>query len=144
MDAVGKHLKPGEESVKMGNNICDLNDVRFFLYDVLKVEELCQAGRYQDHSRETFEMTINTAEKLAVMILCRLMNRGIRLVVCGKMARFGFRRFTMSLIESWRKADGSALRRIMRSEVRMYRMLLIMSAKCSFLPPITAWQVIMG
>ncbi|MGI6549463.1 MAG: acyl-CoA dehydrogenase [Syntrophomonadales bacterium] len=50
----------------MGNNICDLNDVRFFLYDVLKVEELCQAGRYQDHSRETFEMTINTAEKLAV------------------------------------------------------------------------------
>lgn len=50
----------------MGNKLCDLKDVRFFLYDLLNVEQLCKSERYSDHSRDTFEMTINTAEKLAV------------------------------------------------------------------------------
>jgi len=50
----------------MGNKLCDMKDVRFILYEQLKVEELCGFEHYSDHSRETFEMTVNAAEKLAV------------------------------------------------------------------------------
>lgn len=44
----------------------DLRDTRFVLYEQLNVEDLCEAKRFQDHSRETFEMIISAAEKLAV------------------------------------------------------------------------------
>lgn len=44
----------------------DLRDTRFILYEQLNVEDLCGASRFQDHSRETFEMIISAAEKLAV------------------------------------------------------------------------------
>ncbi|NLW43565.1 MAG: hypothetical protein GXY92_00105 [Syntrophomonadaceae bacterium] len=47
----------------MGNNLCDRKDVRFFLYDVLRVQELCRPERHRDHSPETFTVTIDTAEK---------------------------------------------------------------------------------
>lgn len=50
----------------MGNKLCDLKDARFILYEQLNVEELCLSERYSDHSLDTFEMTINAAEKLAV------------------------------------------------------------------------------
>jgi len=50
----------------MGNKLCDLKDARFILYEQLNVEELCKSERYSDHSLETFEMTINAAEKVAV------------------------------------------------------------------------------
>lgn len=40
----------------MGNGLCDLKDVRFFLYDLLNVEELCKSERYKDCSRETFDL----------------------------------------------------------------------------------------
>lgn len=50
----------------MGNKICDLNDARFILFEQLGVEELCGFDLYRDHSRETLEMAINAAEKLAV------------------------------------------------------------------------------
>jgi len=50
----------------MGNKLMDLRDTRFVLYEQLNVEELCGATRFQDHSRETFEMIITAAEKLAV------------------------------------------------------------------------------
>ena len=50
----------------MGNKLCDLKDARFVLYEQLNVEELCKSERYSDHSLDTFEMTINAAEKLAV------------------------------------------------------------------------------
>lgn len=50
----------------MGNKLTDLRDTRFVLYEQLNVEELCEATRFQDHSRETFEMIITAAEKLAV------------------------------------------------------------------------------
>lgn len=44
----------------------DMRDTRFVLYEQLNVEELCEAPRFHDHSRETFEMIITAAEKLAV------------------------------------------------------------------------------
>jgi len=44
----------------------DLRDTRFVLYEQLNIEDLCEANQFQDHSRETFEMIITAAEKLAV------------------------------------------------------------------------------
>ena len=50
----------------MSNTLTDLQDVRFVLYEQLDVEKLCEAERFQDHSRETFDMILDAAEKLAV------------------------------------------------------------------------------
>jgi hypothetical protein len=50
----------------MENKCVDLRDTRFVLYEQLGIEALCAAERFQDHSRETFDMILDTAEKLAV------------------------------------------------------------------------------
>jgi len=50
----------------MENKYADVRDIRFILYEQLGIENLCTAERFQDHSRETFDMIIDTAEKLAV------------------------------------------------------------------------------
>jgi hypothetical protein len=50
----------------MGNQLTDLRDTRFVLYEQLNADELCQAERFLNHSKETFEMIITAAEKLAV------------------------------------------------------------------------------
>ena len=42
-----------------------LKDFQFFLYDVLKVEELCQQSLYKDHSKEVFDEIIEVAKKIA-------------------------------------------------------------------------------
>lgn len=50
----------------MGNKLTDLEDARFILYEQFNIEELCRLERFEDHSRETFEMIIDTAEKLSL------------------------------------------------------------------------------
>ncbi len=50
----------------MENKLVDLRDSRFVLYEQLEIEKLCETERFGDHSKETFEMIIDTAEKLAV------------------------------------------------------------------------------
>jgi alkylation response protein AidB-like acyl-CoA dehydrogenase len=50
----------------MGNKILDLKDARFTIYDQLKVEELFAYEKFSDYTRETVDMAIDTAEKLAV------------------------------------------------------------------------------
>ena len=50
----------------MGNKLTDINDVKFILYEQLQIEDLCDSGKFQDHSKDTFEMIIDAAEKLAV------------------------------------------------------------------------------
>lgn len=50
----------------MENKCVDVRDTRFVLYEQLRIEDLCAAERFQDHSRETFDMILDTAEKLAV------------------------------------------------------------------------------
>ena len=50
----------------VGNKLTDLEDARFILYEQFKIEELCSSERFEDHSRETFEMIVDTAEKLAL------------------------------------------------------------------------------
>ncbi len=49
----------------MGNKLTDGRDVRFVLYEQLRVEALCRSERFQDHSGETFDMILDAAEKLA-------------------------------------------------------------------------------
>jgi len=50
----------------MANRLTDLRDVRFVLYEQLGVETLCASEPFQDHSRDTFDMILDAAEKLAV------------------------------------------------------------------------------
>lgn len=50
----------------MTDLLVDLRDTKFLLYDVLNIEGLCQSEKFSDHSRETFEMVLKAAEKLAV------------------------------------------------------------------------------
>ncbi|MDR2156377.1 MAG: acyl-CoA dehydrogenase, partial [Clostridiales Family XIII bacterium] len=49
----------------MGNKLIDLKDARFAIYDHLKIEELFAYEKFGDYSRETVDMVIDTAEKLA-------------------------------------------------------------------------------
>lgn len=50
----------------MENKCVDMRDTRFVLYEQLSIEDLCKAERFQDHSRETFDMILDTAERLAI------------------------------------------------------------------------------
>jgi len=49
----------------MANLLVDERDVKFILYEQLNVEELCQAERYAEFSREMFDMVLDAANKLA-------------------------------------------------------------------------------
>lgn len=40
-------------------------DLDFWLYDMLDTEQLLQSPRYQDHSRDTFRQTLDTAQQIA-------------------------------------------------------------------------------
>lgn len=40
-------------------------DLEFMLYEVLKIEELCQRERFADHSRQTFDDVLSVAERIA-------------------------------------------------------------------------------
>jgi alkylation response protein AidB-like acyl-CoA dehydrogenase len=50
----------------MGNKLLDMRDVRFAIKEHLEISDLFGYERYEDYSDEIVEMTINTAEKLAV------------------------------------------------------------------------------
>ncbi len=49
----------------MSDKLTDVRTIRFLLYEVLDLEALTQYPFYQDHSRETFDMAIDTADLLA-------------------------------------------------------------------------------
>ncbi|MDD3473743.1 MAG: acyl-CoA dehydrogenase, partial [Syntrophaceae bacterium] len=49
----------------MANLLVDERDAKFVLYEQLNVEELCQAETYGEFSRETFDMVMEAAQKLA-------------------------------------------------------------------------------
>lgn len=50
----------------MQSPLIDRRLLDFMLYDVLKVESLCQSARFAEHSRATFDATIELAHRLAV------------------------------------------------------------------------------
>jgi hypothetical protein len=49
----------------MANLLVDERDVKFVLYEQLNVEELCEADKFADFSREMFDMVLEAAQKLA-------------------------------------------------------------------------------
>jgi len=49
----------------MGDKIADLRTMRFLLYEVLDVEALTKYPFYEDHSKETFDMALDTADQVA-------------------------------------------------------------------------------
>ncbi|MFA9219505.1 MAG: acyl-CoA dehydrogenase family protein, partial [Sphingomonadaceae bacterium] len=49
----------------MQSKILSRRDVEFMLYQWLDAEALNQRARYQEHSRETFDAAIDTAEQIA-------------------------------------------------------------------------------
>jgi alkylation response protein AidB-like acyl-CoA dehydrogenase len=50
----------------MGNKLADMKDIRFVLYEQLELEKICDSKKFEEHSRDTFEMILETAEKFAV------------------------------------------------------------------------------
>ncbi len=49
----------------MANLLVDERDVKFVLYEQLKIEELCRTERYSEYSREMFDMMLEAARKFA-------------------------------------------------------------------------------
>ncbi|MFS1703465.1 acyl-CoA dehydrogenase [Alteromonas sp. AMM-1] len=49
----------------MHSRLINPADLNFLLYDVLKVDELCKFPRFNEHGRETFDATIETAYSIA-------------------------------------------------------------------------------
>jgi hypothetical protein len=77
----------------MASLIIDARDQKFVLYEMLKVEDLCQTVKYADFSRETFDMVLAEAEKLGTEVLfptlvegdrvgCKLENGEVRVPAC--------------------------------------------------------------
>jgi alkylation response protein AidB-like acyl-CoA dehydrogenase len=56
----------------MANVLVDERDVRFVLYEQLNIEKLCEAEKYAEFSRETFDMVLDAAQKLAETELWRV------------------------------------------------------------------------
>ncbi|HXN56107.1 MAG TPA: acyl-CoA dehydrogenase N-terminal domain-containing protein, partial [Myxococcales bacterium] len=53
----------------MANPLLRDRDVEFLLYEVLRVEELCALPAFAEHSRETFDLVLASARKLAREVL---------------------------------------------------------------------------
>ena len=49
----------------MHSTILSRRDLAFLLYEWLNVETLAARERFQDHSRETFDAALDTAEQIA-------------------------------------------------------------------------------
>jgi len=49
----------------MSDKLTDLRNIRFLLYEVLDVEKLIAPPCYADHSKETFEVALDTAYQMA-------------------------------------------------------------------------------
>ena len=47
------------------NTLINEFELPFQLYDVLDTEKLCEHDRFSEHSRQTFDATIETAKKIA-------------------------------------------------------------------------------
>lgn len=55
-----------------GNFPISLRDMRFILYEQLGIERLCQFEKFKDFSRETFDMVLEEAAKLASEVIAPL------------------------------------------------------------------------
>ncbi len=62
----------------MKNLLVDMRDVRFVLFEQLRLEDLTKSGPFSGQSREDYEMVLDTAEKLAVNVMEPLNRMGDR------------------------------------------------------------------
>lgn len=53
----------------MAQQFFSRRNIRFLLYEVLNVEELTEYDHFKDHSRDTFELTIDTISKIATDVM---------------------------------------------------------------------------
>ena len=60
----------------MASKIISRRDLDFLLHEWLDVGALCDRPRYADHSRETFDATLDTAERLATDLFLPHLRRG--------------------------------------------------------------------
>jgi alkylation response protein AidB-like acyl-CoA dehydrogenase len=49
----------------MANFLVDERDAKFVLYEQLRIDELCQSEKFKEFSKETFDMVMEAAQKLA-------------------------------------------------------------------------------
>jgi butyryl-CoA dehydrogenase len=49
----------------MSDTLTDIRNIRFLLYEVLDIEKLTTHSYFEDHSKETFEMALDTAYQMA-------------------------------------------------------------------------------
>jgi alkylation response protein AidB-like acyl-CoA dehydrogenase len=77
----------------MPSLIVDERDQQFVLFEMLDVDKLCQKPRYADFSKETLEMVLSEAQKLAVNVIfptlaegdrtgCKLVNGQVHVPEC--------------------------------------------------------------
>ncbi len=62
----------------MASLIVDVRDQKFVLYELLKIEDLCQTAKYADFSRETFDMVLAEGEKFGTEVIFPAMAEGDR------------------------------------------------------------------
>ncbi len=62
----------------MASLIVDVRDQKFVLYELLKIEDLCQTAKYADFSRETFDMVLVEGEKFGTEVIFPVMAEGDR------------------------------------------------------------------
>lgn len=63
LDLVYRECSKGE--THMSNLLVDERDTKFVLYEQLGIEKLCKTDKYSEFSRETFDMMLDAAQKLA-------------------------------------------------------------------------------
>jgi len=61
-------LPASRYDVPMTSKLLSRRDLEFLLYDWLDVTALCSRDRYADHSRETFDGALDTAERIATEV----------------------------------------------------------------------------
>jgi butyryl-CoA dehydrogenase len=57
----------------MAEKFVSKRNIRFMLYEIFNVEELCQYEYFSDHSRETFDMVIDTIYKVGTDMMYPLL-----------------------------------------------------------------------
>ena len=53
----------------MSDKYISMKNLRFLLYDVHNIQDLIEHSYYQDHDRETFDLVLDTAEKIGTDLL---------------------------------------------------------------------------
>jgi alkylation response protein AidB-like acyl-CoA dehydrogenase len=52
----------------MSDKLVDRRDIEFVLYEMLNTESLCERDRFKEHSREVFDLVLDTAEQVAMEV----------------------------------------------------------------------------